>query len=198
MQDIIALFWISTIILWILCGVGAAIAASNKGREIGPWFMIGFLLGPFGLIYALIVPKIIVVEIKDKSIENENKRCPMCAETIKLEAIKCRFCGQLFDNNEVQKEIDKRKAEIDDEILMEKKGIKQCPRCGNLDVHKAYIEDGGQGDWCPHCKMSLQIMEKECPGCGNINTRKAYNEIGTLGDWCPRCKKSFQRIKGEI
>jgi uncharacterized protein (DUF983 family) len=33
-----------------------------------------------------------------------------------------------------------------------------CPQCGSPDVYKAYIEDGGQGDWCPNCKMSLQKM----------------------------------------
>jgi hypothetical protein len=33
-----------------------------------------------------------------------------------------------------------------------------CPTCDNSNVRKAYIEDGGQGDWCPDCEMSLQRM----------------------------------------
>lgn len=198
MQDFIFFFWASTVIFWILCGVGAAIAASNKGRDIGPWFMIGFLLGPFGLIYALIIPKIEVKQIKRKLIEDETKRCPMCAETIKLEAKKCRFCGQLFDDKEVIVEIEKRKAEIEEAVRLEKSGLKKCQKCGNTDIHKAYIEDGSFGDWCPHCKKSLQLMQKECPGCGNHDTYKAYTETGTLGDWCPHCNKSVQRIRGEI
>jgi ribosomal protein L37AE/L43A len=187
--------WASIVIVWILCGVGAAIAASNKGRDMGPWFMIGFLLGPFGLIYALIIPKIEIKENKIKSIEHETKRCPMCAETIKLEAMKCRFCGHLFNDNEVQEEIEKRKSEIEEEEIRENKGIKKCPRCGKMDVNKAYIEDGSFGDWCPHCNMSLQIMKKECPGCGNLDTRKAYNEIGTLGDWCLVAKNLFKELE---
>jgi uncharacterized membrane protein YdbT with pleckstrin-like domain len=31
--------------------------------------------------------------------KEETKKCPSCAETIKLEAIKCRFCGQTFEEN---------------------------------------------------------------------------------------------------
>lgn len=33
------------------------------------------------------------------------KQCPKCAETIKLEAIVCRFCGYEFNKNEVAEEI---------------------------------------------------------------------------------------------
>jgi predicted Zn-ribbon and HTH transcriptional regulator len=35
-----------------------------------------------------------------------------------------------------------------------------CPRCGS-SFQRAYIEDGGQGDWCPVCKVSLQKMRGE-------------------------------------
>lgn len=40
--------------------------------------------------------------------------------------------------------------------------IEKCPICGSTDiVHGSYIEDGSFGDWCPHCKKSLQKMSGE-------------------------------------
>jgi len=53
-----------------------------------------------------------VLELDEISIERETKKCPMCAETIKLEAKKCRFCNHLFDVDEVENQIEARKREI--------------------------------------------------------------------------------------
>ncbi len=41
------------------------------------------------------------------------------------------------------------------------KGSKECPSCGSQDIYGAYIEDGSWGDWCPHCKKSIQKMSHE-------------------------------------
>jgi len=47
---------------------------------------------------------------------SDTKKCPKCAETIKLEAIVCRFCNHAFSENEVTRD----KQEIEAAKLMEK------------------------------------------------------------------------------
>ena len=85
--------WMELLLFWMLCGVVAAVVASNKGNSGVTWFFVGVLLGPIGLILSLVVSGDPAV-VEGKKIEGGGyQRCEKCAELIRSEATKCRFCG---------------------------------------------------------------------------------------------------------
>ena len=82
------------IILWVLCGIITAVIASEKGHNGCGWLLIGCLLGVFGVVLAIVVsPNVEMIEAK-KLAKGANKKCPSCAELVKVEAVKCRHCGE--------------------------------------------------------------------------------------------------------
>lgn len=88
------LILILILILFIyLCGTSTARVAYKKGRSYWGWFTLGFLFFPLALIVAFIVPKNQAV-LDERSLQlGELQRCPFCTELVKVEAVKCRFCG---------------------------------------------------------------------------------------------------------
>lgn len=84
------------VLIWLACGVISAVLAANKGRNPLGWGLIGFFLGPLGLIAAAAMPDTKSNPQVQEWVGLQHgylKKCPMCAEAIKVDAKICRFCG---------------------------------------------------------------------------------------------------------
>jgi hypothetical protein len=132
-------------------GILSSIAVRKKNRDQGNWFLIGLFFGIFGLIAAILIDETgePIQQVKfDPTIVT--KKCPDCAETIRLEARVCRFCQYRFTDEDVAEQI--AKAEIDHTAAKEK-----ISHLGVEDVPKA------------------EVSRWECPACHTMN-HKYYDE----------------------
>lgn len=85
------------VVIWLLCGAIGAVVATNKGYDGCVWFAFSFAFGPLGFVLALVLPRN-QKAVESRALERgELKKCPSCAELVRVEAAKCRFCGESLD-----------------------------------------------------------------------------------------------------
>jgi hypothetical protein len=82
------------VIFWFLCAIFSAALASSKNRSAFGWFVLGLIVGPFGLLVAFFPKLDVPPSASGDATVSETRSCPYCAETIKRAAKVCRFCNR--------------------------------------------------------------------------------------------------------
>lgn len=84
------------IAVWLVMGVVVAIIANSKGYDPSGWFLYGLLIWPIALVHILTKPKDPRIAEQELVSSGGVKKCADCAELVRAEAKKCRFCGRIF------------------------------------------------------------------------------------------------------
>jgi len=68
----------------------------------------------------------------------DERTCPSCAEIIKIQAIKCKHCGEVFDKDEISKVVEEHKKLRDQEfndnfvLITDRTGEAICNACMSI------------------------------------------------------------------
>ena len=68
----------------LLLSVIPAYIAQTKGKSFGAWYVYGLFLLPITFVHSLIL-------------ERDDRKCPHCAELVKLEATVCKHCNSKLE-----------------------------------------------------------------------------------------------------
>lgn len=83
------------IVLWILGLYVVASIAESKGFSVWGYFFFALILSPLiAGIFALVIPPNKQGQEARQIKEGKMKKCPHCAELVKIEAAICKHCGR--------------------------------------------------------------------------------------------------------
>jgi hypothetical protein len=81
------------IFIAVIIGLIPAVIAYNKGKSFLVWWLFGAAL------FIVALPMSILAKPEDSKVKSRSRRkCPYCAELVKIEAAVCRYCGNNLPN----------------------------------------------------------------------------------------------------
>jgi hypothetical protein len=87
------------VFLWLCFALAVAAYADGKGRSFGLYFLISLIVSPvIGFLIVAVASSegSVRVAADSTSVGEGMKKCPECAEVVRAEARKCRFCSFQF------------------------------------------------------------------------------------------------------
>ena len=87
-------------LFWLVAAAVVAIAASSRGRNWFGWFLLAAIVSPvIALVLVLVLPRqgsALVTPFGEAVSEKTHVRCPACRELVRIDASKCRHCGEVL------------------------------------------------------------------------------------------------------
>jgi hypothetical protein len=147
----------------------SGIVANSKNRDPAGWGVIGFLFGLFGFIAAVAVGEAEEAQssssqrsqpsgTREFDPDEHEKKCPMCAEYIKLEARRCKHCGHEFSKQEVERQIEEVKQKIAEKRPPEPKEKEDPSELETPPPDEIAAR-------CGDCHYPLRSGQRRCPKC---------------------------------
>ena len=82
------------IVLWLVLSATAGSIAESKGRSAAGYFFLSLIASPLVGILAVLVVGKNEEKLRERQLATgEWRRCPACAELVRIEATRCRYCA---------------------------------------------------------------------------------------------------------
>lgn len=88
------------LILWLGFAAIVGVIGMKRGLGFWTWFLRSVLFSPLIAGIWVVAKKADLKQLEAEAVrDGSQKKCPSCAELVKAEAVKCRFCGELLSSD---------------------------------------------------------------------------------------------------